>query len=483
MQTRLLLVLAALGSAAFGQGIIATFAGGTKVFPSGTLAPLSSAVVPVSVAVAPNGDLYFSDQPANSVLKLTRQGALSVVAGNGIQGFSGDGGPATSAALSGPKGVALDGAGNLFIADSNNHRVRRVAADGTISTVAGNGIGGFSGDGGPATSARLAFPWTLAMRADGTLFVGDLGNIRVRTVNPAGVIATFAGTGVQVSAGDGGPATSASFVFPQDIALDAQGNLYVADTAAHRIRRVNAAGVISTIAGNGTFGFSGDGGPATLATLALPRGLSLDTSGNLYIADSGSNRIRRVSPSGTITTIAGTGQPVFAGDGGPAAGAAVSGPLGVALDDTGQIFIADTDNRRLRRINSSGVITTLAGNGSASALQDGALATNAGLSFPGGLAVDAAGNLYIADVSNQRVRRIRPDGIISTIAGNGVSGYSGDGGPGTSARLSFPLGVATDRAGNVYIADRNNHRVRRVDPSGVITTVAGNGVGGFSGDS
>ena len=482
MRTFMALMLVSCGSL-FGQGVIATVAGGAKALPSGNLPPLQTPIVPVSIALGPSGDLYFSDQPSSSVLRLSREGSLSVVAGNGAQGFSGDGGPATSAAMSGPKGVAVDADGNLYIADSNNHRVRKVSAvDGVISTVAGTGQVEFAGDGGPAKDANLRFPLAVAVARDGTLFIVDSGVFRIRRVTPAGIISTYAGNGASQSSGDGGPATSASFVFAQDIAVDAAGNVYISDAAGQKIRRVDTAGIISTVAGNGTFGFSGDDGPATAASLANPRGISVAANGTLYIADSESHRIRRVAPGGTISTVTGNLQPLFSGDGGLATRATVSRPQGVVADSAGRIYVADTGNARLRQIDPAGVITTITGNGAASALQDGSPATTAGLSAPGSLATDPAGNLYIADFGNQRVRRVAPDGTIRTAAGTGEAGFSGDGGPAVQAKIAEPAGVATDRAGNLYIADRYHNRVRRVTPAGVISTFAGTGEFGSSGD-
>jgi sugar lactone lactonase YvrE len=226
---------------------------------------------------------------------VSTSGTITTFAGNGTQGFSGDGGPATSAGLSYPGGVAVDAAGNLYIADTSNHRVRKVSTSGTITTVAGNGTFGFSGDDGPATNATLSYPTEVAVDAVGNLYIADTGNLRVRKVSASGTITTVAGNGIYGFSGDGGPATNASLVIPRGVAVDAVGNLYIADYGNSRVRKVSSWGTITTVAGNGSPGFSGDGGPATSAALGYPRGVAVDAAGNLYIADTDNNRVRKVS--------------------------------------------------------------------------------------------------------------------------------------------------------------------------------------------
>ena len=331
---------------------------------------------------------------------------ISTVAGNGIQGFSGDGGPATAANLNFPVGVAVDAGGNLFIADDQNHRMRKVTPGGVISTVAGNGIAGFGGDGGPATAASLSFPFGVAVDAGGNLFIGDLGNQRIRKVTPGGVISTVAGNGTFGFSGDGGPATAASLATPSGVAVDAGGNLFIAEQGNHRIRKVTPGGVISTVAGNGIAGFGGDGGPATAANLNFPAGVAVDAGGNLIIADDGNHRIRKVTPGGVISTVAGNGIAGFGGDGGPATAANLNFPAGVALDAGGNLFIADNVNLRVRKVTVGGVISTVAGNGIAGFSGDGGLATAASLTSPAGVAVDAGGNLFIGDYYSERIRKV-----------------------------------------------------------------------------
>jgi len=437
---------------------------------------------PYGVAVDASGNLYIADYYNYRVRRVDTNGVITTVAGNGTIGFSGDGGPATSASLATPTGVAVDGSGNLYIADYRNSRIRKVDPSGIITTVAGNGTGGFSGDGGPATSAGLNSPFGVAVDGSGNLYVADTGNYRVRRVAPNGIITSVAGNGTQAFSGDGGPATSASLVYATGLAVDGSGNLYIADRDSQRIRRVDTNGVITTVAGNGTAGSSGDGGPATSASLSYPNGVAVDGGGNLYIADSSNNpRIRRVGANGIITAFAGSGNSYFSGDGWPATSASLANPTAVAVDGSGNLYIADRRNSRIRRVGTNGGITTFAGNGTDGFGGDGGLATSASLRSPTGVAVDGSGNLYIAAYANNRVRRVDTNGVITTFAG-GIYGFGGDGGLATSASLRDPTGVAVDGSGNLYIADQNNQRIRRVDPNGIITTVAGNGTYGFSGD-
>lgn len=339
------------------------------------------------------------------------QPVIQTYAGDGQAAYSGDGGVATSAALNYPKGIAVDLAGNRYIADTANFRVRRVSPSGMISTAAGNGINAFSGDGGQAVAASLSDVTGVAVDSAGNLYITDDSNRRIRKVSANGIIETIAGVGVQGYTGDGGPATAAMLGRAEALALDSAGNLYYADSVNQVIRKIDLKGTITTVAGNGIEGYSGDGGPATAASLAFPIGITVDTAGNLYIADGNNNRVREVTPRGIISTIAGNGTGAFAGDGGPAISASIN--------------------------------------------------------IPSDVAVDAAGNLYIADAGNNRVREVSPTGIITTIAGTDNNGYSGDGGPPTEAMLNFPWGLAVNPAGAVYIGDRVNSRIRVVSPAAV----------------
>ncbi len=328
--------------------------------------------------------------------------AIETIAGTGAQGSSGDGGPATEAQINRPYGVAADSAGNLYIAGFLSHRIRKVTPAGVIDTFAGMGISGSTGDSGPATSARLNEPADLALDGAGNLYIADSNNNRIRRVDAAGVITTVAGGGS--SLGDGGPATSARLNLPYGVAADGAGNLYIADTGNHRIRKVDAAtGIISTVAGTGVSGYSGDGGAATSAQIDLPSGVAVDGSGNIYIADSDNDRVRKVDAAGVMTTTAGTGTAGYGGDGGAATAALLNNPWGMAVDDSGSLYIADSDNNRIRKVDAAGVITTVAGGGSS--LGDGGAPAEAQLNQPTDVAVDGAGNLYIADAVNERVRK------------------------------------------------------------------------------
>jgi len=602
---------------------------------------------PIGVAVDSAGNLYIADTYNHRIRKVSN-GVITTVAGNGTAGFSGDNGSATSAQLNYPYSVAVDAAGNLYIADYGNNRIREVSG-GVITTVAGNGTQGFSGDSGPAVNAQLSEPVSVAVRA-GNLYIADFGNNRIRSVS-AGLIATAAGNGKLGYSGDGGPATSAELYSPRGVSVDANGNLYIADTYNQRIREVTS-GVIFTIAGDGAAGYGGDGGAATSAELDDPTGIAIGSGAIVYIADLGSSRIRVLNPLGppctatvnpltlapgspggtfnlavatsapacywavqslpswitivgsnigsgsatvtlvvapnpagartaaisiagslvqvnqnsppcnyslsgggeafpvpggtgsvgvtasswcswtasspvswitvksgaggqgngtvafqvaansgaaqsatltvaglpfvvdqgagtvltqsyNISTIAGNGTVGYTGDGGAASAAEVSSPLGAAADSAGNLYFADKNNQRVRKI-SHGNITTVAGNGTQGYAGDGGAAVNAQLSWPSGVAVDAAGDLYIADAGNNVVRKVLPSGIITTVAGNGTYGYTGDGGPATSAELNYPSSVAVDSAGNLYIADSANNVVRKV-ANGAISTAAGSG--------
>jgi uncharacterized protein (TIGR03437 family) len=350
---------------------------------------------------------------------------ISTVAGNGAAAYSGDGGSAINAGLNDPNGVAVDAAGNLYIAEYLGERVRKVATNGTITTVAGTGVPGFSGDGGPATMASLNGPFRVALDRAGNLYVSDNGNHRVRKITSDGTIITVAGNGSANSSGDGGPATDAAIGAPGDLALDAAGNLFIAspafagDFSANVIRKVRPGGLITTVAGNGIAGYSGDGGLATGAALNAPEGLAIDSTGNLFIADQVNQRIRKVS-NGIIETVAGNGTAGYSGDGGPAISAELSGPAGMSFDVAGNLYIADRDNNRVRVLLTDGTISTVAGNDSAGWTGDGGPATRAALDSPRSVAI-LAGAVYIADARNERIRLLAPSqSDAPSIAPNGI---------------------------------------------------------------
>ena len=605
--------------------------------------------LPSGVGVDVLGDLFIADTDNQRIRKVDTNGIITTVAGNGTASYSGDNAAATNASLDYPSGVAVDAAGNLFIADTENSAVRKVDTSGIITTVAGDGREGYFGDGGKATSAELEFPSGVAVDSFGNLFIADYYDQRIRKVDTNGIITTAAGNGTAGYSGDGGPATNANLYYPQSVAVDASGNLFIADSNNRRIRKVDANGFITTVAGNGIYGDAGDGGAATNAALDNPYGVAVDAFGNLFIGDSGNQRVRQVMPGGAghslaasqagdyqviatspfgsvtsivatltllfppsitvqpanqyvfagsnaeftvaaagtptlayawerdgapiagatnssytvnsvqssdsgsqftcvlvnaygsvtstvailtvglppsiatqpasqsvlagntatlsvapsgggpytyqwqldgtnvlggaIYTVAGNGESGFSGDGNAATNAALDGPADIALDASGNLFIADTSNNRIRKVGANGIITTVAGNGDIGYAGDGGAATAASLDSPSGVAVDAVGNLLIVDTYDERIRKVSSDGIITTLAGNGHLGYSGDGAAAVNASLYYPKGVAVDAAGNVFIADDGNQRIRKVDTNGIITTVAGNGYSGFAGDT
>jgi trimeric autotransporter adhesin len=469
-------------------GIISVFAGTSGVAGiGGDGSPATSATLtnPTGLAFDSQGNLYIADNGAFDVRKVSAvNGTISTVAGTpGKNGDTGNGGPATAATFYSVFDVAVDSSGNLYIVDEASCEVRKVTA-GTINAFAGQFELGYSGDGGPATSALLADPLGVAVDSSGTVYIADTINNRIRTVS-GGVIAEYAGA--SHSQGDGGKASAAVLFFPQQLAWDAQGNLYIADTDNNEVRKVAANGTISTVAGNGTFSATGDGGPALSAGLVKPQAVAVDSSGNLYIASG--NQVRMVDTKGNISTIvntAGTGG--FSGDGGPATAAQLFSPEGLALDSAGNLYIADTLNYRVRKV-AGGTITTVVGSGpiypsAGSFSGDGGPATSATLSFPWDVAFDNSGNMLVVDAKNYCIRLVNAKtGNIQTIAGTPTKiGYGGDLGPATKALLANPESVAVDSSGNIYIADSSNAVVRMVDALGTISTIGGDNKLGFSGD-
>lgn len=505
---------------------------------------------PQGVGVDTSGNLYIGDGSNCVVRKLILStDIISTVAGNHTCGYTGDGGMATSAELSTTSGVVADSSGNLFIADSGNCVIREVTkSTGKISTIAGNHTCAYNGDGGLATSAEMNQIFGIAVNSAGTVVtIADYYNQRVRQFTVGGNITTVAGNGVACAGtcGEGGPATSAEFDGPLGVAAtsggtyyvgnisnevvdsftvggnlllaagnhspnletllngeppqgvvfnypvgvfaDPSGNVYVADSQNNMIRElVKSTNLVNFFAGNGTYGYSGDGGSATLAELRQPYGVAKDSAGNVYIGDTNNYLIREVNTAGNISTFAGlviSGSPQYgySGDGGAATSAKLSSPYGIAVDSKNNVYFADYNNQVIRKV-SAGIITTIAGIGQVAGYGgDGGPATNALLNYPQAVAVDPAGNLFIADYSNCRIREINAaTGIITTVAGNGYCGFTGDG-QATSNGVEYPQGVTVDANDNLFISDYSD-RIRWVSPSGIMTTIAGTGAAGYNGD-
>ncbi len=540
----LLTVTLCMPQYAAGQYAISTIAGGG---PNNLPALQSSIGFAGSVAQDSAGNLYISDSYSSQVFKVSTAGTLTVVAGNGTIGYSGDGGLATNAQFSMPEGVAIDGSGNIFIADTGNFVIREVVAStGNIQTVAGNfSLGaGYSGDGAPATSAQLNDPYGVFVDDAGNIFIADTDNSVIReVVASSGNIQTVAGnfTSGAGYSGNGAIATSAQLDMPEGVFLDGTGNIFIADTNNSVIRVVNPGSASVTIAGisippgdiqtvagrnyDSSFGsacqFTGSGGPATSAFLCQPVGVFVDASENIFIADTDNYAIREIAASGTLATVAGTpGTFGYSGNGGLATGAVLNYSSSVAVDSAGNIYIADTDNFVVREVTAAdGNIQAFAGNNTLAYSGDGGPATGAALNFPGGVFTDSSGNVYIADTNSSVIRVVNPGtqavtvagvtiqpGDIQTIAGTGVAcavpavGGCGDGGPATSAQLNYPFGIFVDGSGNIFIADTGllteSSAIRVINPGaapitiagvtiqpGTIQTVAGSlGTAGFTGD-
>lgn len=521
-------------------GIISTVAGtGEPGFTGDGGAAISAKLNrPFAVAVDVSGNLLIADSANHRIRRVTPAGIITTIAGNGADQTAGDGGSALGASLSFPSSIVAGPAANIYIVDGNR-RVRKFTVGGLISTVVGNGSYEYSGDGGLAIAAGVN-PYNIAVDAASNIYVTDHTNHRIRKVTSDGIIRTIAGNGVLGDSGDGGPATAANIYAPYGIGVDSIGNISFSDYLNNVIRKIDTSGKINTIAGNrgiscpvpnnqaicasvyspyglavaaddsvyfaayygvykidlsGNFskaagggsgeysgGYAGDGGPAISAILNQNEGVATDTNGNVFIADTANHRIRRISSVGTISTYAGNGNVGFAGDGGSALQAAFDNPTSISTDLNGNLYVLDLGNNRIRKITTAGIVSTVAGYGQSGVGAEGISAITSPIA-PVDIATDSAGNLYLAEASYGRIRKVSPGGIITTVAGNGTYGFSGDGGKATSASFRSPSGIDFDANGNMYIVDRNNFIIRRVSPSGIINTIAGiAGIPGSSGD-
>ena len=479
-----------------GNHVIRKISGGTITTVAGTGAPgfdgdntpglQTRLQSPSGVLVDRAGNLVIADTGNNRVRVLNMvTGMLSTLAGNGMTSGGAVMGLATEMALNAPLGVAQGGQDELLVT-SRDHRVWRIDRNGFMSAAVGTGTPGRTGDNGPAADATLNQPSALALSNQGDLAIADTGNQRVRRVDAQRVISTWVGLQGPVYAGYGSSPLTAWIAGPAALALDAQGRIYVAERQGHRIRRILPTGVVETVAGTGENGFDGDNGAATQARLSSPAGVALAADGALLISDTGNHRIRRVDLStGTISTLAGTGDPGYrSGDENqPASLAQLSAPSGLAVDGAGSIYVADSGSFRVRRIALAGqLITTVAGNGLSVHDGDGAQAVDASVVLVQGVAVAMDGTLYLADEGANRVRRVAPDGVISTFAGTGAPASTGNGMAATLAAVHAPRGVLVDGS-DVIVVETGGHQLRRIDVNGVISAHAGTGAADFWGDS
>jgi hypothetical protein len=451
------------------DGVVSTLAGQATAGSSDGTGASASFNAPFGVAVDFSGNVFVADQGGNRIRKITPVGVVTTIAGNGGTTFTD--GTGTNATFNDPVGVAVDSTGTLYVSDLTNHRIRKITTAGVVTTLAGNGTTTFAN--GTGTNATFNQPWGVAVDPSGTVYVTDFANHLIRKIGTGivqlplnrSVTTTIAGNGTTTFAN--GTGTNATFNNPIGLSLDLDGNIYVGDQVNHRIRKITPAGVVTTLAGSGTGTFA-DGTGAS-ASFNNPCITAVDSSGHVYVADQSNHRIRKITPAGVVTTLA--GQTSSGSANGTGAAASFFFPFGVAVDSSGTVYVADSFNNLIRKITPAGVVTTLAGTTSSSWV-DG-VGTNARFSGPFGISVDLAGNVYVGDGSNQRIRKITPAGVVTTLAGNGGTTFAD--GTGTNATFNNPRAVPVDSAGNVYVGDITNHRIRRITPAGVVTTLAGNG--------
>jgi sugar lactone lactonase YvrE len=436
------------------------------------------------IATDPHGNIYISHRSQNRIRKLSPNGTITTIAGNGIAGFSGDGGPALESSLNFPAGLVFDKE-NLYVADRNNHRIRKIDSKGIISTVAGTGIPECCNDNGLAVEAHLYFPSDIDVDTEGNLYISDRSNNRIRKVNSDGIITTMAGLGKPGYGGDFGPADKALLKYPFGISLDNKGNFYIADRGNNRVRKIDQRGIITTIAGDGTHSFGGDYGPANQSSLAFPTDVTVDSLGTVYIADRNNNRVRKIDRLGVITTLMGLSQTEFNGDNEISAETTLHLPFALALNGEDRLLVVDRNHFRVREVRlQSNQVETVAGNGTFLFRGDGGPGGGATLEAPSGIAVDSKGNVLFADRLHQRIRRVGGNGIIETVIGNGKQGNEGNGRPGIEATLHLPEVLVMDREDNIYLTQRSGNAwiIRKSNAEGIITHFAGNGRQGNTGD-
>jgi uncharacterized protein (TIGR03437 family) len=455
------------------SGMITVFAGSSKCGHGPDGPALQTDMNPYGMAFDSQGNLYFTEPAARYIRKIGTDGNVTTLLGDGGKTVLTDGRPV----LNFPHSVVIDSAGSLIYSDVNNEVIVKVGGDGSVAIVTGNTQGGYTGDGGPAAQGTVSFPHGLALDKAGNLYIADSGNFRIRRIR-AGNIETVAGNGQFRSVPDGTPAAQAYLYGPDNMAFDQSGNLLISEVSMDEVTEIlSTDSTFHVLAGNGVAG-NGGGPLATASLIDHPRQMAVDAQGAIYFADNTNSVVYKRTPGdGKLTKFAGT---VFAysytGDGGPAVSATLNAPWGIAVDGSGTVFIADTGNNVIRRVGIDGTITTYAGTGTAGFSGDNGPATAAQLSTPRSLAIDPQGNLLICDRANNRIRKVDPSGTITTIAGDGRAASSGDGGPASQASVDGPYAMALDTDGGIFLLTSTGARLRRIDTQGNISTIAGDGV-------